>query len=212
MVCRQCHGFETVFDTRKAGRELNRYRSRGPRELTQLLIDAVKEGGVEGQTLLDVGGGIGAIQHELLKAGAGSAVAVEASPAYLWAAEEEAQRQGHRARMTYYLGDFVEIVQDIHPADIVTLDRVICCYPDVERLVGLSSQRATRLYAVIYPVDSWALRIMGRIFNSYMWLRRNPFRFFIHPTSAVDGLIRRGGFQQRFHHKTRLWQVAVYGR
>ena len=212
MVCRQCHGIETVFDPRKANSELSKYRKRGPRKLTRLLIDAIKAEGVEGKTLLDIGGGIGAIQHELLKAGAGSSVGVEASTAYIRAAEQEAQRQGHAGRTSYQHGDFVEIAQDIQQADIVTLDRVICCYHDLDSLVGLSSQRATRLYAVIYPVDNRALQIVARLVNFGLWLRRNPFRFFVHPTSAVDSLIRRGGFHQRFYHRSFVWQVALYGR
>jgi magnesium-protoporphyrin O-methyltransferase len=180
--------------------------------LTQLLIDAIKEDGVEGQTVLDIGGGIGAIQHELLKAGAGNSIGVEASTAYIQAAEQEAQAQGHAWRMNYRHGNFVEIAGDIQPVDIVTLDRVICCYPDLEHLLGLSSQRATRIYGVVFPVDSWVMRLMARLFNSYLWLRRHPFRFFVHPTSAVDGLLRRNGFHRGFYHKTRIWQVIVYGR
>ena len=191
MVCRQCQGIETVFDPRKASRELSKYRKRGPRKLTRLLIDAIKAEGIEGNTLLDIGGGIGTIQHELLKAGAGRSIGVDASTAYIQAAEQEAQRQGHADRVRHHHGDFVEISQDIQPADIVTLDRVICCYHDLDSLVRLSAQRATRLYAVIYPVDNWPLQIVARLFNFYLWLRGNPFRFFVHPTSAVDGLLRR---------------------
>ncbi|MDP6550447.1 MAG: methyltransferase domain-containing protein, partial [Dehalococcoidia bacterium] len=192
--------------------ELERYRTLGPRKLTQLLIEAIKEEGVEGQTVLDIGGGVGAIQHELLKAGAGNSTGVDASTAYIMAAEQEARAQGHAWRMNYVYGNFVEIAGDIQPADIVTLDRVICCYPDLERLLGLSSQRATRIYGVVFPMDSWASRSLARLFNSYLWLRRNPFRFFVHPSSAVDGLLRRSGFRRSFYHKSRLWQVAVYRR
>jgi magnesium-protoporphyrin O-methyltransferase len=180
--------------------------------LTQVLIDAIKEEGVEGQTVLDIGGGIGAIQHELLKAGAANSIGVEASTAYIMAAEQEAQAQGHAWRMNHAYGNFVEIAGDIQPADIVTLDRVICCYPDLERLLDLSSQRATRIFGVIFPVDNWALRGLARLFNTYLWLRRQPFRFFVHRSSAVDGLLRSSGFHRRFYRKSRLWQAAVYRR
>ncbi|MDP6549091.1 MAG: methyltransferase domain-containing protein [Dehalococcoidia bacterium] len=212
MVCRQCLGIEQLFDPRKARRELEKYRRRGPRKMTQLLIDAIKEEGVEGQTVLDIGGGIGAIQHELLKAGAGNSIGVEASTAYIQAAEQEAQAEGHAWRMTNVYGNFVEIAGDIQHADIVTLDRVICCYPNLEPLLELSSQRVDRIYGVVFPVDSWALRGLARLFNSYLWLRRHPFRFFVHQSSAVDGLLRRSGLHRRFYHKSRIWQVAVYRR
>jgi magnesium-protoporphyrin O-methyltransferase len=212
MVCRQCLGIEKLFDPRKARRELEKYRAEGPRKLTRLLIDAIKEEGVEGKTVLDIGGGIGAIQHELLKAGAANSIGVEASTAYIQAAEQEARAQGHAWRLSYQYGNFVEIAEAIQPVDIVTLDRVICCYPDLERLLELSSQRTTRIYGVVFPVDSWAMRLLARVFNFSLWLRRHPFRFFVHPSSTVDGLLRRNGFERRFYHKTRIWQVAVYGR
>ncbi len=93
MVCRRRHGIERFFDQREAARKLNDYPRNGPRKLTQLLIDAIKEEEVQGQALLDIDGGIGAIQPELLKAGAGSAVGVEASTAYVRATEVAAQRR-----------------------------------------------------------------------------------------------------------------------
>ena len=212
MVCRQCHGIERFFDQREAEGKLKQYRNNGPRETTRVLIDALKAEGIEGGTLLDIGGGIGAIQHEFLKAGASSSIGVDASTAYIQAAEQEAQRQGHADRVRHHHGDFVEIAGNIQPADIVTLDRVICCYHDLDSLVGLSAQRAGRLYGIIYPHDNWLLRTGFGAFNTYLRLRRNPFRIFVHPTAAVDGLLRRHGFLRRFYHKTLLWQVAVYGR
>ena len=215
MVCRQCQGIERFFDQREAQAKLKQYRNNGPRKTTRVLIDAIKAEGVEGRTLLDIGGGVGVIQHELLKAGATSSVGVDASKAHTQAAREEGDAQGHAGRMSFHHGDFVEIAKiagNIQPADIVTLDRVICCYHDLDSLVGLSAQQAGSLYGIIYPRDNWLLRTLFSAFNTYLWLRRNPFRLFVHPASAVDGLLHRHGFQGRFHHKTLLWQVAVYGR
>ncbi|UCC73007.1 MAG: methyltransferase domain-containing protein [Gemmatimonadota bacterium] len=82
---------------------------------------------MEGATLLDIGGGVGVIQHELLDAGARGATGVEAVPRYLAAARGEAERRGHAERVDLVLGDFVELAGAIEPADMVTLDRVICC-------------------------------------------------------------------------------------
>jgi magnesium-protoporphyrin O-methyltransferase len=114
--------------------------------------------------------------------------------------------------MDHQYGNFMEVAETIQPVDIVTLDRVLCCYPDLESLLGLSSQRAARVSGVVFPVDSWAMRVLARLFNTSLWLRRHPFRFFVRRTSTVDGLLRRNGFQRRFYHKTRIWQVAVYDR
>ena len=116
-----------------------------------MLLDAIRAEGVDGASLLDVGGGVGVVQHELLAAGVSSAVSVDASSAYLAVAKEEAERRGHADRLEQHHGNFVDVAPQIGQADIVTLDKVICCYHDVEQLVRLSSAKAKRVYAVVYP-------------------------------------------------------------
>jgi hypothetical protein len=208
----QCRGIEKLFNTKRVAKELRRYRKRGPRKTTRMLIDAVRMQGVEGKTLLDVGGGIGAIQHGLLRDGATRATSVDASTAYHEAAEEEAARRGLSDRVDFHYGDFVEVAQQIREADIVTLDRVICCYDDMETLVRLSTERARQVYGLVYPRDSWWVKSLHPFGNFVCWITRVPFRVFIYSTKAVDGAVRRAGFHRVFHEKTPLWQVAVYAR
>ena len=59
----------SFYDEKRASSDLRKYRDKGPIPSTQALIEALKAEGIEGMTLLDIGGGIGAIQHELLDAG-----------------------------------------------------------------------------------------------------------------------------------------------
>ncbi len=212
MPCSPCLGIEKQFDQAWAAADLRRYRKRGPMRTTRLLIEALKAEGVEGQTLLDIGGGIGALQNELLKGGIESATGVDASTAYLAVAAQEAERQGHADRVRHHHGDFVALASEIEPAGVVTLDRVICCYPDMEALVGRSAERAQRLYGVVYPRRVWWAQIVFKGINLTNRLRRNPFRLFLHSSEAVDALIRTYGLSQRFYRKTILWQVVVYGR
>jgi magnesium-protoporphyrin O-methyltransferase len=212
MSCCQCQGIETFFNKKTATRELKQYRRKGPRKTTRMLIDALKAEGVDGMALLDIGGGIGIIQHELLSAGADSVTNVEASTAYIEAVKEEARRQGHADRVSFYHGDFVDLAPDIPSADIVTLDRVICCYHDMKALVGLSSARAGKLYGVVYPRDTWWTRIGLAIGNFVFGVLRNPFRIFVHPTEAVEAVVRGNGLEPRFYRQTAIWQVVVYGR
>ena len=177
-----------------------------------MLLEAVKQKGVEGNSLLDVGGGIGVLQHELLRAGVGRADSVEASTAYIDACKQEAARQGHEDRITYDNGDFVDIAPNLERADIVTLERVICCYPDVETLVELSSRLADRVYGLVYPRTNWASKIAARLFNLIMWLRRSSFRVFIHPDSVIDWMTRSNGLRPISRRKTLVWQVVIYER
>lgn len=212
MSCCQCKGIETYFNRKSVAKDLKRYRKEGPDKTTRILIDALKAEGIEGMTLLDIGGGVGPIQHELLKAGVNEAISVEASKAYIEAAKEEAERQGHSDRVSHYHGDFVDLSTKIPQVDIVTLDRVICCYHDMQALVGLSSVLAGKLYGVVYPRDILWAKIETAASNFSYWIHRNPFRLFVHPTEAVDKVVRSNGLERRFYRKAGSWQVVVYVR
>lgn len=212
MSCAQCRGLESQFGERIAAKDLRRYRRRGPDRTTRMLIDALTREGVAGTTLLDIGGGIGAITHELLGAGVARATHVDAAPAYLTAAEAEARRRGHVDRITFRRGDFTVVAPEIAPADIVTLDRVICCYDDMTALVGMSAARARRFYGAVYPRDVWWVRAVLAVVNLFLRLRRSLFRTFVHPTAAVDAEVARQGLTRRFTRQTSVWQVVVYAR
>ena len=142
MNCCQCQGIEDLFNEQLVSKELTQYRIKGPEKTTRMMIDALKTGGIQGLSLLDIGGGVGAVQHELIEAGLKHAIDVDASKSYIHAAREEATRRGIADRVSFQHGNFVDLAAQITPADIVTLDRVVCCYPDMEKLVGLSAARA----------------------------------------------------------------------
>ncbi len=208
----QCQAIECEFNPKTAAAELRRYHERGPARTTQMLIEALRTAKIEGATLLDIGGGIGAIQHTLLDLGISHATAVEGSAAYLAASQDEAGRRGHTDRVRYLHGDFVERAGEISPADVVTLDRVICCYPDMRALVGLSAARALRLYGLVYPRDTWWNRAGLAFLNFLRRLRRDPFRVFVHRSEDVDAVARASGLVLRSHGQTMVWRVDVYVR
>jgi magnesium-protoporphyrin O-methyltransferase len=212
MTSCQCQGIESCFNQGFVDRELARYRRRGLEGTTRILVEALVAAGVEGLTLLDVGGGVGAIQHALLQTGVSSATDVDASTAYTAAAREEAQRLGLADRMRFVHGNFVDLAPEIPPADIVTLDRVICCYADMRALVGLSAERARRLYGVVYPRGPWWMRTLVPLFDAVLRAFRNPFQFYVHDPRAVEDVVRAHGLERRFYRKTGLWQVIVYAR
>lgn len=213
MTCSECaSGGANVFGTRQAKSQLKRYRKKGPDGTTHMLLDALTAEGVEGLTLLDIGGGVGVISLDLFKSGVTAATEVDASPAYIAAAKAEAARQGLADRITCQQGDFVALAADIPAADIVTLDRVICCYPDMPALVGQSATKATKLYGAVYPRDLWWVRALRNIGNPILRLMRVPIRLFIYRTAAVDAVIRGSGLVPRFHRNAGYWQVVVYAR
>lgn len=214
MNCCQCEGIEREFNREGVAKELRGYHRKGLSldKTTRMLIDALKAQGVVGMTWLDIGGGIGAIQHELLKAGASSAVQVDASQAYIQAAKEEGERMGMSNRIRHYHGNFVELARNIEPAYIVILDKVICCFHDMEGLVGRSSEKVRTLYGLVYPRDTWWIKLALRFENLVLWLKRSPFRSFVHRTKAADAIARENGLKEIYYHRTFLWHVLLYSR
>jgi len=162
--------------------------------------------------VLDVGAGVGAVHLELLDAGAATAVDVDASPAFVAAARDEAARRGHADRVTYRVGDVVAVGEDVAPADIVALDRVVCCYPDMAALVTMTADRARRRYGLVYPRDPTWIRAGARVGNALAGLFRSKTRIHVHPTRDVEGLVRAAGLEERVRRTTTFWQVVVYER
>ncbi|HJR64726.1 MAG TPA: methyltransferase domain-containing protein [Gemmatimonadaceae bacterium] len=203
---------ESQFDRERAAAELKRYRRKGPDRTTRLLLDALKAAGVRGATVLDVGGGIGAVHHELLEAGAATAVHVDAASAYVEAARQESARRGHDTLVRFLHGDFVHIADSAPDADVVTLDRVICCYPDMRQLVEASASKARRLYGAVYPRDSWLQRLIVRLDNFRRKRRGSDFRTFVHSPRRIDETLRGAGLAPSSIRDTLLWRVAIYAR
>lgn len=205
-----CGGNE--FGEAAARRSLRSYRRSGPPRTTSWLIDGLREGGIEGMTVLDIGAGVGVVHLELLTSGASAATDVDGSPAFVAVAREEAVRRGTADRVRHEVGDFVAMAPGIEPADLVALDRVVCCYPDMEALVRLSVARARWRYGLVYPRDTWWIRAGSRVMNGFARLFRQEVRAFIHRTAAVEAIVRAAGFVPLLRRTNVFWQVAVYER
>jgi len=212
MGCCQCQGIENMFDKKAAKRQLKRYLKKGPSKTTSMLLDAIHKKGVQGLNFLDIGGGIGAIQYDLIKAGASNGTSIEASSAFFDVVKEEALQNGLAERVNFKQGDFTTTATDVDSADIVTLDKVICCYDDMSELVGLSSKLARKIYAVIYPRDVWWTKLALLMVNFYPRIKGSSFRVFIHPTKKVEEIIFGNGLKRNYYATTLFWQVAIFTR
>ncbi len=201
-----------MFDKKAANRQLKRYLKKGPSKTTSMLLDAINKKGVQGLNFLDIGGGIGAIQYDLIKAGASNGTSIEASSAFFDVVKEEALQNGLAERVNFKYGDFTATASDVDSADIVTLDKVICCYDDMSELVGLSSKLARKIYAVIYPRDVWWTKLALLMVNFYPRIKGSSFRVFIHPTKKVEEIIFGNGLKRNYYATTLFWQVAIFTR
>ncbi len=211
MTCCQRQVIEDRFDRDFVAKKVQQYRQSGLKKETRLLVEALKSEGVEGLTLLDIGGGLGAIEHELIKAGVSQAMSVEASQAFIDAAKTEAARYGFADKMTFMHGDLVELASQVPGADIVTLDKVVCCYQDMESLVRASAEKAKKLYGLVYPRDDWWMKAAIGFENLIENLKGSDWRVYVHRTQDIDRLIREHGLKQRFRRALIDWQIVVYG-
>lgn len=212
MTCRHCVDAADLFSERVARRELARYRRRGPDASTLLLLDALRAQGVTDATFLDIGGGVGAVQHELLAAGARRGTGVDVSGAYLASARAEAERRGTIDRLDLRRGDVVDLAPELPEADVVTLDRVLCCYPHLEALVTASCGRSTRLWGAVFPRESPWVRVGVALLNGLQVLRRKAFRVHLHGSRRVEEAVRAQGFSPVAAARTWLWEVRVFVR
>jgi magnesium-protoporphyrin O-methyltransferase len=162
--------------------------------------------------LLDIGSGIGAFALGMLKAGVKRALCVDISEAAIAASAEEAERQGMTGRIEWVEGDFVAVAAIVPLADLVALDRVVCCYPAYAPLLEQAAAHSRRLLALSYPRDRWWIRLGLRIENTWRWLRGDRFRAFLHPPGAMAALLARQGFTRVRGAATWTWQVEVYVR
>ncbi len=159
---------------------------------------------------MDIGGGIGAIHHELLKDVARAATHVDASSAYLKEAKEEAVRRGHGDRVNFIHADFTDVAPELPKADLVTLDRVVCCYPDFRGLLKSAADHSKSAIALTYPRETWYMRFGLRVINFFQRLRKDPFRVFLHPVAEMDSLLKREGFERVSLRRLFVWEMALY--
>lgn len=210
MPCNCCEITDSAFSEAEARSELRNYRKRGPAGQTRLILQAIRSLHLQRAELLDIGGGIGVIHHELLGDVVEQATHVDASSAYLKEAKAEAARRGHEERVRFIHADFTDVASDLPQADIVTLDRVVCCYPDFHSLLKAAAEHSRAALVMTYPREVWYMRIGLKIINFFQRLEKDPFRVFLHPIPEMDMLLKREGFERVFLRRLFVWEMALY--
>lgn len=212
MDCCSVNGLAEEFNRSYAQGELRAYRKKGLDKRARTLADYLQAQGLQGRDLLEIGYGIGALHLELLRAGAAKAVGVDVSPFSKEAATELADEMGIQDRVEHRVGDFVALEGEVGPADIVLLDRVICCYPDATALVTASARHARLFYGLTYPRNVWWIRWGVVAIRAFLMLRRSAYRPFFHPPEKVKTIVASLGFRETFRARSDLWDIVVFRR
>jgi 2-polyprenyl-3-methyl-5-hydroxy-6-metoxy-1,4-benzoquinol methylase len=206
--CCDPRGCDQFFGTRFARRMAKRYRTRGLDRPTRRMVEFLDRHGIEGATVLEVGGGVGEIQLELLERGAARTVNLELSAAY----EPEAQRllreAGLEDRVQRRLHDIAVDPAGVEQVDVVVLHRVVCCYPDYERLLTAAADHARRLLVFSHPPRNVISRALIGMQNVGFRVTGKEFRTFAHPPSAMLAVLEQRGLRRTFTHHGVPWQVA----
>ena len=206
-------GIESFFDSARAQTEADAYLRGGLDARSARLIDYLLRNAGGALRLLDIGGGVGGVHYELLRRGvAHSAVAVEASSAYIDAARAIGRELGLDDRVNYLHADFARSADSIDAADAVILDRVICCYPLLDDLLSASADKAGRFLALSYPRAKWWVFLTFKLFNLFLRLKRSSFRTYLHPHSDVHAIAAQKGLEPVHADTQGLWQITVFAR
>lgn len=200
------------FSTARVQKKLEQYLEQGPAKTTKILLEALKEREFGKGVLLDIGAGLGPVSLELCANGVSRAVLVEMSAAFIAAATEQARQRDVLDRLEFIHGDFVNMAEQLPEADLVVLDRVVCCYPEVEPLVTLAAAKCREVLALSYPRDVWYMRLDEGYRN---WRRRrngNFFETFVHSEEAINAPLKENGFDRFYEKKTFGWKIVLYRR
>jgi magnesium-protoporphyrin O-methyltransferase len=206
--CCDPEGYESVFSGRFARRQSKRYDKHGLNPTATRIVEFVAARGIEGASVLEIGGGVGEVHVELLRRGASRVTNLELSGNY----EEEAgrllERSGMAGRVTRRFLDIAQEPEQIEPADVVVLHRVVCCYPDYQRLLGAAAGHARRVLAYSHPAANLVTRTMFGAENLYRRVTRNDFRAFVHPPEEMIRAAESDGLAVAYRHRTWEWDVV----
>jgi magnesium-protoporphyrin O-methyltransferase len=202
-----------MFGKRQARKDLRRYRRRGLSGDARRAVAFLRSAGLQGATVLEVGGGIGAAAVELLRAGAERAVNVELSSGYELVARELVDEEGIAHEwVERRIGDFVAAAPGLPAADVVMMNRVVCCYPDYAALLDAAASHARRFLVYTYPREGPAARTVVGIANAVMRLAGREFRAYVHPRRAMLAVAEAQGLRLVREHRGVVWQVAAFAR
>jgi magnesium-protoporphyrin O-methyltransferase len=210
--CCARHGQEEFFSERNARRDARRYRGKGPDPVARALARRAAARGIEGATVTEIGGGVGQVLLELLKAGAAAGEVVELLPAYEPHVRELARELGVADRISFRTADLVADPAARVPADVVVMNKVVCCTPDGVELAGIAAALARRTLVVSHPRETWWVRGGVAVVNLYLRARQRRFRVFIHPVRALDGAVEAEGLTRTSERDGPFFRIVAFER
>jgi 2-polyprenyl-3-methyl-5-hydroxy-6-metoxy-1,4-benzoquinol methylase len=210
--CCDGRGYESTFDDRFARRVSRRYERRGVNRVQQRIVDFLVDRGIQGATVLEIGGGVGDLHVELLRRGAAAVTNLEISHSYEEEAAKLLQQSGMTGRVTRRFVDIAMEPDQVEKADVVMLHRVVCCYPDYEKLLAAAGSHADRMLVFSHPRPNAWNRLSIGWDNAFRRLTGSDFRAFVHPPDAMIDVLRAQGLTPRYRRHGMVWDVVGLAR
>lgn len=201
-------GYQTVFSDRFARRVARTYRKRGLDATQSRMVSYLTDQGLKDATVLEIGGGVGELQIELLSRGAHAATNLEISRSYEAEAAALLAQSGMTQRVKRGFVDIATSPDQVEPADVVVLHRVVCCYPDYQRLLSAAAGHAKRLLVFSYPHRNLLTRMMISGENRLHRLRGSDFRTFVHPPAAMIKAAQAAGMSVNYRYRGISWNIV----
>ncbi len=174
------------------------------------LVAGLEQAGFANATLLEVGSGVGYMHQVLLEQGAKSAVGIDLAPDMLKEAQQWANEKGLADRVQYIQGDFIKLLDQVEPAEVTILDKVVCCYPHAELLINSSMAKTKCVYALTYPRSRWFIKVAIKIMAIGLKLIGSDFRAFVHDPDDIECWITEAGFKKTYQAQTFIWLTQIY--
>jgi 2-polyprenyl-3-methyl-5-hydroxy-6-metoxy-1,4-benzoquinol methylase len=210
--CCSPRGYRWAFSEKVACRDAKRYTREGLDSTSRRIVELLTRRGVDGLTLLEIGGGVGALQIELLRLGIARAQNVDITPTYEKTAGELLRSAGLEDRVERRVLDFAESGDDVVAADIVILNRVLCCYPDMPKLTAVASAHCRQVLVLSFPKDRLWTRAALAVANLLLRATRRHFQVFVHRLERILAVAKQQGLMTTFNQAGRFWQVAELRR
>lgn len=214
MSCSCCRAApcEEMFGAEDARHDMEDYLAKGLGDIESRALAAMPASAADGARVLDVGGGVGAFAAELMKRGAASGEVVELVGAYAPYAARLAERLGLAGRTSFRVHDLLADPEGVDPADVVVMNRVVCCSAEGPALTAVAARLARRALLLTFPrsnvltrsaaaLQRLAFRVLGRRYRAFAW-----------PTEVIVGAAEGQGLRLAAQGRNVLWQYLVMVR
>lgn len=183
-------------------------------DVSAAILDLVRDATLRRPSVLELGCGTGGLGVALLEMGASRLTGVDLSPASIDLAQRRAADGGFGETARFEVGNAAATVGEPH--DWVVMDRVICCYGDVDALLGRAIDLAGERIAISVPESRGWRGVVNRplwMAEYWGWDRwHGGCHGYVHDLRRIERTLSAAGFERVASARRGLWWIAVYDR